>query len=82
VVEVNSARATLLSFSTTDIFLNDLKVSENDVLERRSPAVVLTWVIQSSDWGLNSKKSAVRYQPIDNTAWFRRRLHSFVWRYT
>ena len=44
-VEVkNSAKATLLSFNATAVFLHDVMVSENDVLEAGNTVDMFTWL--------------------------------------
>ena len=44
-VEVkNSAKVTLLSFKATAVFLHDVIVSENDVLEAGSTVDVFAWL--------------------------------------
>jgi len=40
----NSAKVTLLSFNATAVFLHDVMVPENDVLEAGSAADVFTWI--------------------------------------
>ena len=43
------AKKTFLSFNTTTVFLHDVMVPENDVLEAGSAAGVFSWVTLSSD---------------------------------
>jgi len=40
----NSAKVTLLNFSKTAVFLHDIVVSENDVLEAGCADVAFAWV--------------------------------------
>ena len=45
----NFAKITFLSFNTTAVFLHDVMVPENDVLEGGSAVGVFSWVTLSSD---------------------------------
>jgi len=69
----NSAKITLLSFNTTAVFLHDVMVLENDVLERGGAFRAFLGVTLSSDCRFELQWS--ESEPADRPREFRKSLH-------